>query len=120
MIGELNQKIAQQDEKIAQQDEKNLELNQKISDHRDDLSATDEELAAQAKEIAALRERDAERDAQIATLRERLQDAIARRHPRVVKQADLPEDLPCTEALGRDRGAVLEVKRRRSRRAVVI
>ena len=61
------------EEKIAQQDEKILELNQKISDHRDDLSAKDEELAAQAKEIAALRERDAERDAQIATLRERLQ-----------------------------------------------
>ena len=68
-------------ERMEEQDKKIVELNEKVifkiarldANYRDDLSTKDEELAAQAKEIAALRERDAERDAQIATLRERLQ-----------------------------------------------
>ena len=68
-------------ERMEEQDKKIVELNEKVifkiarldANYRDGLSAKDKELAAQAKEIAALREGDTEREAQIATLRERLQ-----------------------------------------------
>ena len=42
--------------------------------HAEDISIKNEEIAAQAIDLSALRERDVEREAQIATLKRRLQE----------------------------------------------
>ena len=71
LIAELNHKITEQDEK-----------------HAEDISIKNEEIAAQAIDLSALRERDVEREAQIATLKRRLQEREEDERRRALQNAD--------------------------------
>ena len=98
--------IAELNSKISEQDRKNIELNNKIAEqdkkHTDDISIKNEEvaelnhkiaeqdskIAAQAIDLSALRERDVEREAQIATLKRRLQEREEDERRRALQNAD--------------------------------
>ena len=71
LIAELNHKITEQDQK-----------------HTEDISIKNEEIAAQAIDLSALRERDVEREAQIATLKRRLQEREEDERRRALQNAD--------------------------------
>ena len=71
LIAELNNKIAEQDKK-----------------HAEDISIKNEEIAAQAIDLSVLRERDVEREAQIATLKRRLQEREEDERRRALQSAD--------------------------------
>ena len=73
--------IAELNSKISEQDRKNIELNNKIAEQ-------DSKIAAQAIDLSALRERDVEREAQIATLKRRLQEREEDERRRALQNAD--------------------------------
>ena len=87
--------IAELNNKISEQDRKNIELNNKIAElreqdekHTEEISIKNEEIAAQAINLSALRERDVEREAQIATLKRRLQEREEDERRRALQNAD--------------------------------
>ena len=74
LIAESNNKIAEQGDKIAEQDNK--------------IAQQDDKIAKQAIDLSALRERDVEREAQIATLKRRLQEREEDERRRGLQNAD--------------------------------
>ena len=110
-------------ERMEEQDKKIVELNEKVifkiarldANYRDGLSAKDKELAAQAKEIAALREGDTEREAQIATLRERLQAKIAA--SRVARKAEESQEKAAKAKEWREEKKKAKAERKRKEKA---
>jgi len=87
-ISEQGKKIVKQDNKIREQDKKIAELRKQDEKHTQDISIKDEEIAAQAIDLSALRERDVEREAQIATLKRRLQEREEDERRRALQNAD--------------------------------
>ena len=84
----MNNKISEQGRKIVKQDNKIAELREQDEKHAQGISIKNEEIAAQAIDLSALRERDVEREAQIATLKRRLQEREEDERRRALQSAD--------------------------------